>query len=104
MLTIYNAISLVIDSFLHGMYQITIRKQALKVLRKMPLEDAIRLNNKLNDLAEKPYRDDIDVIKLQHRPGFRLRTGNWRVIFERHDKQREINILRIAARGDVYKT
>ena len=86
------------------MCQITIRKQALKALRKMPREDAIRLNNKLNDLAKNPYRDDIDVVKLQHRPGFRLRTGNWRVIFERDDKQRAINILRIAARGDVYKT
>ena len=86
------------------MYQITIRKQALKALRKMPREDAIRPNNKLNDLAENPYRDDIDVVKLQHRPGFRLRTGNWRVIFERDDKLGEINILRIAARGDVYKT
>ena len=86
------------------MYQITIRKQALKALRKMPREDAIRPNNKLNDLAEKPYRDDIDVVKLQHRPGFRLRTGNWRVIFERDDKLGEINILRIAARGDDYKT
>ena len=36
------------------------------------------------------------------RPGFRLRIGGWRVIFERHEEAREIDVLRIGPRGDVY--
>ena len=86
------------------MYQIKIGKQALKALRKMSHGDAIRLRNKLNDVSLKPHRIDLDIVNLQNRPGYRLRSGQWRVIFERDDERREINILRIAVRGDIYKT
>ena len=85
------------------MYQLTIRKQALKSLQRMPSRDARRVRNELAKLIEDPQRQDIDVIQLQGRPGFRLRSGNWRVIFERDEEKREINILRIGLRGDIYK-
>ena len=39
---------------------------------------------------------------LRGRPGFRLRIGGWRVIFDRHEEAREIDVLRIGPRGDVY--
>ena len=85
------------------MYQLTIRKQALKTLQRMPSRDARRVRNELAKLIEDPQRQDIDVMRLQGRPGFRLRSGNWRVIFERDEEKREINILRIGLRGDIYK-
>ena len=85
------------------MYQLTIRKQALKTLQRIPNRDARRVRNELAKLIEDPQRQDIDVMRLQSRPGFRLRSGNWRVIFERDEEKREINILRIGRRGDIYK-
>ena len=56
----------------------------------------------LDELARDPDRRDIDVAPLRGRPGFRLRIGGWRVIFERHEEAREIDVLRIGPRGDVY--
>ena len=85
------------------MYQLTIRKQALKTLQRIPNRDARRVRNELAKLIEDPQRQDIDVKRLQGRPGFRLRSGNWRVIFEQDEEKREINILRIGLRGDIYK-
>ena len=40
---------------------------------------------------------------LRGRPGFRLRVGTWRVIFERDEEAQTIDVLRIGPRGDVYK-
>ena len=85
------------------MYQLTIRKQALKTLQRMLNRNANRVRNELAKLSEDPLRQDIDVMWLQGRPGFRLHSGNWRVIFERDEEKHEFNILRIGLRGDIYK-
>ena len=85
------------------MYQLTIRKQVLKTLQRMPSRDARRVRNELAKLIEDPQRQDIDVMRSQGGPGFRLRSGNWRVIFERNEERHEINILRIGLRGDIYE-
>ena len=85
------------------MYRLTIRKQAIKALRKMRARDARRVRCELDKLAQNPGGRDIDVTPLRARPGFRLRVGPWRVIFERDEEARKIDVLRIGPRGDVYK-
>ena len=86
------------------MHQLTIKKQAIKALLRMSIRDAHRVRSELSKSAEDPERRrDIDVVLLKGRPGFRLRVGNWRIIYERIEHKREINILRIGPRGDIYK-
>ncbi|MFI4919436.1 MAG: type II toxin-antitoxin system RelE/ParE family toxin, partial [Legionellales bacterium] len=41
--------------------------------------------------------------KLQGESYFRLRVGQWRVIFDRTDELKIISIEKIKSRGDVYK-
>ena len=84
------------------MYRVVIRKQAIKALRSMGSPEARRVRVGLDKLAQDPDRRDIDVMPLRGRPGFRLRIGGWRVIFDRHEEAREIDVLRIGPRGDVY--
>ena len=84
------------------MYTLKIRKQALKSFRKMPKRDATRLRNVLARLAEDPQSNDLDVVNLRGREGFRLRVGDWRIIFDRSDQIQEIEILRIGLRRDIY--
>ena len=69
----------------------------------MPRHDAQRILRELERLAENPDRRDIDVEPLVGRPGFRLRVGDRRVIFDRDDEARIIDVLRIDSRGQVYK-
>ncbi len=83
------------------MYRLTVKKQAIKALLKMPSQNAQRIRRALDRLAGDPDRRD--VAPLEGRPGFRLRVGGYRVIFERDDKARTIDVLRVAARGQAYR-
>jgi len=85
------------------MYRLKIRKSALKSFRRMPKHDAVRMRGELTKLAEDPHRKDIDIVRLRNREGFRMRTGEWRVIFDRRDEVQEIEILRVGLRRDIYR-
>ena len=85
------------------MYVLTIKKQAIKAMQKMPRPNAQRIRRALDRLAENPYRRDADIAPLEGRPGFRLRVGGFRIIFERDDEARTIDILGIVPRGQAYK-
>ena len=41
--------------------------------------------------------------KLQGRPGYRLRVGDWRVIYEINKDEVVIIVMKIAPRGEVYR-
>lgn len=85
------------------MYDLQIRRQAKKKLACLSSRDKERIFLKLDELAENPDSLSLDVKKLQNEPGFRLRVGSWRVVFERSDVLKVITIEKIGARGDVYK-
>ncbi|HRI55490.1 MAG TPA: type II toxin-antitoxin system RelE/ParE family toxin [Anaerolineae bacterium] len=84
-------------------YRLVFTKQADRTLRKAPrsLSDLIR--SKLGQIAADPYAHHGNVTRLQNRPGFRLRVGDWRVIYEIQDDQLVILVLKIAPRGGVYQ-
>ena len=84
-------------------YELTIKRQAIKALQNMPRQNAQRIRRELDKLAAQPNRRDVDVASLTGRPGFRLRVGDWRIIFTREDTARVIDVLRIVPRGQAYK-
>ena len=84
------------------MYNIVFTKQADKALRKMPQNIARLIRQKLDQIAADPYAKHNNVTKLQNRPGYRLRVGDWRIIYEIHNDQLVVLVLKIAPRGGVY--
>ncbi|MBU1666232.1 MAG: type II toxin-antitoxin system RelE/ParE family toxin [Gammaproteobacteria bacterium] len=58
---------------------------------------------KIEQLGANPDSPELDVKKLEGEPYYRLRVGNWRVIFDRQDAVRVIAIEKIKPRGDAYK-
>ena len=84
-------------------YALTIRKQPIKTLLKMPRRNAKRIRHAMDKLADNPDRRDVDIASLKGRPGYRLRVGGFRIIFERDDDMRVIDVLRIAPRSHAYK-
>jgi len=44
-----------------------------------------------------------DVRALSGQPGYRLRVGDWRVVFDLDIRRREVHVLRLAPRRDVYR-
>ena len=84
-------------------YNLLIRSQAKKKLQSLPWTDLFRIAEKLEQLGRNPDDNSLDIKKLEGEPYFRLRVGNWRVIFERLDVVRIIAIEKIKPRGDAYK-
>ena len=85
------------------MYRIVFTKQADRALRKMSRNQARLVREKLDQLAQDPYARNPNLIRLQGRPGYRLRVGDWRVIYEIEDDRLVTLVLKIAPRGDIYR-
>ncbi len=83
------------------MREIAYTKDALKTLRGMPKNRSRLIVGKINQLAEEPAALANQVTKLQGRDGYRLRVGDWRVIFT--DDGAMLSILTIGPRGDIYR-
>jgi mRNA interferase RelE/StbE len=84
-------------------YKVVFTKQAYKALRKAPRHVVSRIRQKLDQVAENPYGKHANVIKLQGRSGYRLRVGDWRVIYEIQDDQVQVLVLKIGSRGEIYR-
>ena len=72
-------------------------------MSKTPRKVAKSIRRKLEAIAADPYGDHPNATKLQGRAGYRLRVGDWRIIYEIQNDQLVILVLKIALRGEVYR-
>lgn len=84
-------------------YTLLIKRQAKKVLENLSRSDKQRITEKIMLLGANPDNETLDIKPLQGEPYYRLRVGNWRVIYERNDIVKIIAIEKIKPRGDAYK-
>jgi mRNA interferase RelE/StbE len=82
-------------------YNIKILTGAIKQLEKLPPIDYHAVKSKILSLSKNPR--PVGYIKLKGRPAFRIRQGNYRIIYEIFDDFLLVRIIRIAHRKDVYK-
>ncbi|OBZ93219.1 cytotoxic translational repressor of toxin-antitoxin stability system [Pararhizobium polonicum] len=83
------------------MRKIVLSKQAATALQRMPQTDAKRITKKLQQYSVDPASLANNVKRLQGSDHYRLRIGDWRVIF--NETGIVIDVVKIAPRGDVYK-
>ena len=84
------------------MYKITFSKDADKILRRIPRNLAVNIADKIKQLAKSPHTMR-NVKKLTDHPGYRLRIGDWRVVYILNDNELLIHVIKIKPRGEVYK-
>lgn len=84
------------------MHSIEYTKQAVKALASMPSTTRMLVRTKIEALAVDPM-GAANVKKLVGRPGYRLRVGDWRVIYALDSGRLVVLVLDIGARGGVYK-
>ncbi|HEV2613586.1 MAG TPA: type II toxin-antitoxin system RelE/ParE family toxin [Gammaproteobacteria bacterium] len=82
-------------------YQINIEKTAAKSLQKIPKSDQAKIINAIQPLAHNPRPSGCK--KLVGRDGWRIRIGNYRVIYEINDGQLRILIIEIGHRKEIYR-
>ena len=83
--------------------KIIFTKEAARSLQKMPHNTAMLIRKKLETIAANPYADHSNAKKLKGRDGYRLRVGDWRVLYEIQDDKLVILVLKVALRGEVYR-
>jgi mRNA interferase RelE/StbE len=64
-------------------------------LNKIPRNVAKLIREKLEVIAANPYADHPNAKKLQGRDGYRLRVGDWRVIYAIQNDELVILALRV---------
>ncbi|WP_435549074.1 type II toxin-antitoxin system RelE family toxin [Desulfobacterium sp. N47] len=84
------------------MYKITFSKDADKALRRMPRNVSQSIANKIKELANNPY-EMRNVKKLTKHPGYRLRVGDWRIVYTINDNEFLIHVINVKTRGEIYK-
>ena len=82
-------------------YSVFILRRAQKELGALPLEAYSRVREAIRGLADNPRPPGAR--KLSGREGWRLRVGDYRVIYEIDDENRRITVLHIGHRRDVYR-
>lgn len=82
-------------------YDITIKKRAKSALASLPHEDYQKVRDAIRELAENPRPKGC--LKLRGREGWRIRIGVYRVVYKINDKDRQITILDLGHRRDIYR-
>ncbi|HEX8138140.1 MAG TPA: type II toxin-antitoxin system RelE/ParE family toxin [Pyrinomonadaceae bacterium] len=81
-------------------YEVLILRRAQKELVDLPKADYERVRDAVTVLAENPRPSGCK--KLVGREGWRIRSGNYRVIYEIDDSRQTVTVLHIGHRRDVY--
>ena len=82
-------------------FNITIKRKAQKTLAKVPQVYQTKIIECIRSLAENPFPDGAK--KLVDRPGWRMRIGDYRVIYEIKESELIILVLHIGHRKDIYR-
>ena len=81
--------------------KLLVARTAYKQLLKIPFKIRSRIENRIEELAKNPFTKKSK--KLSDRPGYRLRIGDYRIIYFVDKKKRTITILSASHRKDAYR-
>jgi mRNA interferase RelE/StbE len=82
-------------------YTIHILRRAQRELARLPRESYERVRDAIRALAENSRPRGC--LKLTEREGWRIRVGNYRVVYEIDDEQQAVTVLHIGHRRDIYR-
>lgn len=82
-------------------HTILILRSAQKELADLPSEIFIRIRDAIQALEEEPRPSGC--VKLSGREAWRIRIGNYRIIYEIDDAQKKLTVMHIGHRRDVYR-
>ncbi len=81
-------------------YTISLTKKAEKQLDKLPDKIAEPIIDAIEDLSENPRPNGYK--NLKNRDGYRIRIGNYRVIYEVFDDELIVDVIKLGHRKDIY--
>ena len=83
------------------MYNVLLTKTARKQLEKLPNQVAEKLLEVIEMLADDPR--PVGCKKLRGREGFRVRQGDYRIIYDIFENVLVVEVIAIGHRKDIYE-
>jgi len=82
-------------------YKVRIKPSAQKDLDAMPEAEVLKILSKISNLESEPH--PVGVQKLHDHDGYRIRSGNYRILFEVNESNKSVLIYRVKHRKDAYR-
>jgi mRNA interferase RelE/StbE len=82
-------------------YHVSLLRSAQKELTNLPKQEYPRVRDALKALCEEPRPPGCK--KLKGRDGWRIRVGDYRVVYDINDAEGTILVVHIGHRRDVYR-
>ena len=83
-------------------YEVKFTKVARKMFRKLSQELQDRIQTKIDDLAIEPRPNGVKKLKGEEN-SYRIRVGDYRVIYEIFDDVLLVSVVSVGHRSEVYK-
>ena len=82
-------------------YNVALKRSAVKELEQLPPKDRTRIVTRIRALAANPRPPGCEKLSGQER--YRVRQGNYRILYEIDAAVVRVIVVRIAHRRDVYR-
>ncbi len=82
-------------------YRVVVRKSVAKDLRGVPRKDVKRVLAAIRELADNPRPPGAKKLSGQER--YRLRQGNYRILYSIEDDRLIVSVVRVGNRREVYR-
>ncbi|UCE53928.1 MAG: type II toxin-antitoxin system RelE/ParE family toxin [Desulfobacterales bacterium] len=82
-------------------YKIFFKRLAVKDLDPIPKKDLQRIIKRIESLAEDPMPAGCE--KLSNQDRYRIRQGNYRIVYSIQNKDLTVWVVKIGHRRDVYR-
>jgi len=82
-------------------YNLTIKKSAAKELVDIPKKDLVKIIKRIKSLSVNPRPTGSQ--KLSAREQYRVRQGDYRIVYSIDDKELLVDIVKIGHRREVYR-
>lgn len=84
-----------------GRYDAQIARRALNSIRALPRREQQRIHAAIELLADTPRPPGC--VALTGESAYRVRVGDYRVVYEVHDRRLLIQVVRVGRRSQVYR-
>lgn len=82
-------------------YRLSIKPSAAKEIEALPKTDRIRVIKRIKGLSENPRPPGCE--KLSGNDKYRVRQGQYRIVYSISDEELVVLVVKVATRRDVYR-
>jgi mRNA interferase RelE/StbE len=84
-------------------YTVLLERQAEKDLRSLPVKILRRIDKRLKSLSSVPHPRSALKLKGKEGEGWRIKTGDYRILYTVDKSQKTISVYRIKHRREAYR-